>query len=97
MITITLPPELEAVVSQRAQQQGTTPELYLLDQLREHYLPKHTHTVGDTANETLADFFKGYAGTVNSRKLVPEGVHLSQDTGRVFTSLLVKKRSEGKK
>lgn len=97
MVTITLPPELEAVVSQRAQQQGTTPELYLLDQLRERYLPQNTHGLEDAADETLADFFVGYAGTVNSRELVSEGAHLSQDTGRAFTALLLKKRGESKK
>lgn len=39
MITITLPPELEKIVTQRAHKQGTTPERIALDGLREKFLP----------------------------------------------------------
>ena len=90
MVTITLPPELEQIVIQRAQQQGTTPELYLLAELRERYLPKATP---DTTPQegSMADFFEGYAGTVNSREIVPEGAPLSQDTGRKFKELMLQK------
>jgi hypothetical protein len=34
MLTITLPPELEEVVSRKAREQGTTPELLAIDALR---------------------------------------------------------------
>ena len=34
MINIVLPPDLEQAVTHQAQQQGTSPELYLLNDLR---------------------------------------------------------------
>jgi len=95
MITITLPPELEQAVCERAQQQGTTPELYLLADLRDRYLLEVPHAIeteiDQSEGETMADFFAGYAGTVNSREIIPGGVHLSKDTGRRFTELMLKK------
>ena len=33
MVTITLPPEMEKVVTERAKRQGTTPELWTIDRL----------------------------------------------------------------
>ena len=38
MVTITLPPELEQVVTERAHGQGTTPELLAIDSLEKLYL-----------------------------------------------------------
>ncbi len=38
MVTITLPPELEQIVTQQAQQRGTTPDLLALDTLTQLYL-----------------------------------------------------------
>lgn len=96
MITITLPPELEQIVAERAQQQGTTPELYLLEELRERYLPEITSTIEEKEGETMADFFEGYAGTIDSREIVPGGAHLSKDTGRKFKELMVQKHRAGK-
>ena len=63
MITITLPPELERVVTERAEKQGTTPELYLLGELNEHYLSELPAATQEPTHETMADFFEGYAGT----------------------------------
>lgn len=39
MLTITLTPELEAVIADKAKQQGTTPENLTLDSLRNLFLP----------------------------------------------------------
>src|SRR5437868_5182186 len=96
MITITLPPELEQVVTERAEQQGTTPELYLLGDLRERYLLETPPLNEEQQGETMADFFEGYAGTINSREIVPEGAHLSKDTGRKFKELMLQKYRDGK-
>jgi hypothetical protein len=96
MVTITLPPELEQIVIERAEQQGTIPELYLLDELRGRYLPERPSENNEQDNETMADFFEGYAGTVNSREIIPNGVHLSQDTGRKFKELMLQKYRNGK-
>lgn len=96
MITITLSPELERVVTERAEKQGTTPELYSLEDMNERYLSKLPTATEEPANETMADFFEGYAGTVNSREMMPEGAHLSKDTGRKFKELMLRKYREGK-
>jgi hypothetical protein len=38
-MVITLTPQLEAVLSERARQRGVAPEVLALDALREHFLP----------------------------------------------------------
>ena len=97
MVTITLPPDLEQVVTERAEQQGTTPELFVLEELRGRYLNAPSVTVtGQTEGETMADFFAGYAGTIDSREIVPEGLHLSKNTGRKFTEIMSQKYRTGK-
>jgi hypothetical protein len=98
MVTITLPPDLEQVVTERAKKQGTTPELFLLGELRGHYLQASPIPVTEIREgETMADFFAGYAGTVNSREIVPEGAHLSADTGRKFKELMLQKYKSGQR
>lgn len=39
-MVITLPPQLEAVLSEQARRRGTTPEVLALDALRERFLPE---------------------------------------------------------
>ncbi len=99
MVTITLTPELEQIASERAKQQGTTPELWTLDQLNQLL---EIATIVETTSEsslegqTMADFFKGYVGVISSSEFVPGGAQMSQDTGRKFTEGMIKKRHEGK-
>ncbi len=38
-MVITLPPQLEAVLSEQARRRGVTPEVLALDALRERFLP----------------------------------------------------------
>jgi hypothetical protein len=96
MVTITLPPDLEQVVTEQAKKQGTTPEIFLLGELRERFLQEAPDTGTEIREgETMADFFAGYAGTVNSREIVPEGVHLSANTGRKFKELMLQKYKSG--
>ncbi len=96
MLTITLPPDIEEVVSEHAEKQGTSPELYLLGELRQRYLPELPAQELPQDGETMADFFKGYAGTIRSSEFVPGGANLSQDTGKKFAQLMVEKRNKGK-
>lgn len=95
MKTIALPPELEQVIEERAQQQGTTPELLIVDKLREQFLPVHL-PAQDKEGRTMADFFAGYTGGLHSSEFVPGGAQLSEDTGRKFTEMLLKKQRERK-
>ena len=95
MVTITLPPELEKTVTERAQRNGTTPELFLLDDLRQRYLPPKQPEPPVVEGQTMADFLKDYIGCIDSSETYPEGSHLSEDTGRKFAQLMVEKRKQG--
>ena len=66
MTTITLTPELETALSQRAKTQGTTPELLALDSLRQSFIMPEIIDAGpeEDTGETLYDFLKDYVGTV---------------------------------
>jgi hypothetical protein len=98
MITVTLTPELEQVIVECAEKLGTTPELYVLDELRMHHLPSNAtpSMEADSRVDTMADFFSGYAGTIDSRESVPDGAHLSTGTGRKFGELMIQKHRAGK-
>ena len=99
MVTITLPPELEKVVTERAKRQGTTPELWTLDRLQQSLQAEATvGNVSDPASEggSMLDFFEGYVGVLHSSEFVPGGAQMSQDTGRKFAEGMLKKRQEGK-
>lgn len=96
MITITLPPELERVVSERAEQKGTTAEIYVLDELRLRFLPHAATSPPTTVPQTTEDYWKDYIGCIDSSDVFPEGSNLSEDTGRKFAALLVEKHLNGK-
>ena len=93
MVTITLPPELEKAVIQRAHKQGTTPELIALDGLREKFLPA---SEPDAVEGTMADFLGDFIGCFDSREIVPGGANLSENTGDKFKELMLQKYREGK-
>lgn len=92
MTTITLPPELETAVAERAKRSGTTPELLALDSLRREFLPP----VPPESEGTMADFFAGYIGVIDSGEIVPGGANMSEDTGRKFKEILLEKHRLGK-
>ncbi len=95
MVTITLPPELEKVVTQQANQRGTTPELLAIDKLWGAFRPIPSEPeAGD--GDTLADFLGDFIGCINSSEMVPGGAQMSVDTGKKFAAGMVKKRAEGR-
>lgn len=99
MITITLPPEMEQVVTERAKLQGTTPELWTLDALSQSLMSELSvpHAAESTHEDgTMLDFFEGYAGMIDSSEFVPGGAQMSQDIGRKFAEGMLKKRQEGR-
>ena len=65
MTTITLTPDIETPLTERARQQGTTPELLALDGLRRLFAPGQVPPLEGPAGETLLDFLEGYVGTVD--------------------------------
>ena len=99
MVTITLPPELEQAITERAKTEGTTPEILALDKLCQFFLPVTMAEITPaplSEGETMLDFFAGYAGVLHSSEFVPGGAQMSQDTGRKFAGGMLKKRQEGK-
>jgi len=93
MITITLPPDLEKTVSEQAQQQGTTPELLVLDELRIRFSPVQPPV---SQEGTLADFLGEFIGSIHSSEVIPGGAQMSTNSGNKFAAGMVKKRREGK-
>jgi hypothetical protein len=93
-MTITLPPDLEQVLEKRAQQQGTTPEMLAIDSLTKTYMAQ-PESLSREGEETLADYWADYIGTIDTREVVPAGGSLSTDTGRKFAELMVAKYRKG--
>ncbi len=95
MVSITLPSELERVVTEEAAKRGTTAQLLTLDVLHERFLkPSSSKQLPEGAS--LADALAGYIGAIDTRDKYPEGSTLSESTGRKFAQLMVEKRKQGK-
>jgi len=64
---ITVPPEIERALTKQAHKIGTTPELLVLDSLRQRFLSSESEEepAGEEAR-TLADFLDGYIGVLRS-------------------------------
>jgi len=88
MTTITLPPDIEGLLLEEARKQGTTPELLILEKLREFLVPAQT---ADRPNQsgTLFEFLSSHIGAVNGSA---EG--LSENCGRRFAEGLVEKQQQ---
>lgn len=93
MVTIILPPELEQTVIEKARQQGTSPELLILDELRQRFSPA---LPSPPAEGTLVDFSGEFIGCIHSSEVVPGGAQMATDSGKKFAAGMVKKRWENK-
>jgi len=93
MITITLPPDLEKTVNEKAQEQGTTPELLILDELRLRFSPVQSAAPQEG---TLADFLGEFIGSIHSSEVIPGGAQMSTNSGKKFAAGMSKKRQAGK-
>ena len=89
-MTITLPPDLVEVLTKEAARRGTTPEQLALDSLRDRFVPP-APPAPMPEGETMADFFEGYVGTVNSSEFIPGGAQLSVNSSEKFAALLAAK------
>lgn len=84
MMTITLPPEVEAMLAEEARRRGTTPELLAVDCLRNRLGPPAAEAGDEGAS--LFDFLSGYTGTVEGSSEA-----FSERCGRRFMNGLVEK------
>ena len=71
-MTITLTPELESALTERAAKQGTTPEILALHDLSQLYQPPSEEE--QFAGKTLADVLRGRTGTIRSSEYTGEAV-----------------------
>lgn len=69
-MNISLTPELERALTEKAEQQGTTPELLALHDLKTLYIasPASTHKLDGIDGKILADFLANRTGRTDSRK-----------------------------
>ena len=94
MLTITLTPELEKVITEKAELQGTTPELLTLESLNQMYASpvSETNSIGGA---TLADYLGDFVGCIHSSENIPGGAQMSTDSSKKFAEGMSKKRREG--
>jgi hypothetical protein len=92
---ITLPPDIERVLTEEANKRGTTPELLALDSLRQRFLVEPLPAAPADGEGTLAEFLAAHIGVLHSSEQVPGGARMSEDSGRQFAAGLLKKRQQG--
>ncbi len=90
MITISLPPDLEGPLTEEAQRRGTTPELLVLDSLRQLFVPSPAAAESTGEDATLFDFLAGHIGTVAGSMEA-----FSDDCGQRFAEGLAEKQPRG--
>ena len=82
---ITLTPDIESALTQRAQKVGKAPEQLALDLLYEQLAGLQTSMPKDQG--TLADFLADYIGAIRSSEHRPGGAQLSDNTGKHFAAV----------
>ena len=92
---ITLPPDIEQILAEKARQRGTTAELLALESLRERFVPQSGQGAPADAHGTLADFLSAHIGVLHSSEEIPGGAHMSEASGQKFAAGLLKKREQG--
>jgi hypothetical protein len=92
-MNINLPPEIEQAVVDQAREQGTTPELLVIDSLRERFLLPPS--LSAPTEGTLADFLGKHIGILHSGEHISGGARMSEDSGKKFAAGMRKKRQQG--
>ena len=63
--------------------------------MAKHYVEHEQQVVSSDipseAQETLAGFLEGHIGVLHSSEYIPGSARMSEDTGRKFTEILIKK------
>ena len=95
MTTLTLTPELEEAVLERAKLQGKSEENVALDVLKGEFLAR-PHQMMLPENATLADSLADYIGCIDTSEKYSEGSTNSMDMGKKFAQAMVEKHRQGK-
>ncbi len=100
-MNITLTPEIEKVLGELAEEQGTTVELLALKTRRERFFSKEIKSLNETAgrqsdSKNLADLLAGYIGSIDSGDIADGGAWMSKNIGKRFGGILLEKQRRGK-
>ncbi len=87
---LTLSPDIENAIKERAGLEGTTPEQVALDGLRKMFGLSAGQP--DDSPTSLEEFLNGYIGVIHSSEQVEGGANMSEETGKQFAQLVVRKR-----
>ena len=93
-ITLSADEDLIEAACQRAAAEHTTLKEQFRLWLKNYVQRKQQVVSSEVPSETqgtLADFLQGHIGVLNSSEHVPGGARMSEDTGRKFTEILIKK------
>ena len=80
-MVINLTPDIEPVLYELAEKQGTTIELLVLKMLRQHLLinkPIQKPSINRRNAKTLADFLDGHVGVIDSSEFVKGSAQMSK-------------------
>lgn len=92
MLTISLPRDLVTTLERHAEQQGTTIELLVVENLRRQFDPPPI--TEEPAEGSLYDFLRDSIGVLHSSDYVEGGARLSENTGKRFAELMIEKRAK---
>ena len=95
-MNIVLPPEIEQALVEHAQKQGTTPELLIVESLRDRFVPSESSDTPAEGEGSLADFLSEHIGVLHSSEHIQGGARMSEDSGKKFAAGMIKKRQQGR-
>jgi hypothetical protein len=98
-MVINLTPDIEPVLNELAEKQGTTIELLVLKTLRQYLLPTKTTqkaSINQQKAKTLADSLAGLVGVIDSSEFIKGGAQMSIHKKAKFTEILLEKQRQGK-
>lgn len=103
---ITLTPEIEAGLVQRARQLGVSPQDLALQSLRRQFAASPIEKAEEAredavrgsgeGSQTLADFLSDAIGSLDSGELIQGGAGMSESVDEVFMRGLLEKRAQGR-
>lgn len=88
--------DIERSLTEKASQQGTTPEMLAIDALRKQFVSPSNAEPDMAEAQNLAEFLGDYIGSISSGEHAPGGAQMSKDTGKKFTEGMLRKREEGR-
>ncbi len=95
-MNITLTPEIEEALAEKASQAGVAPEELALDILRKQVAPQLDEEKPVNSGRTMYDRFKDHIGVISYGKLSEDGTPLSINCGKKFAEGMMEKYKQGK-